>query len=148
MGFDRTRQFLLALPHVEETLQWNAVVFWVADKAVGGKMFAVLPAEPEPEGKGSQVLSFAVPHEAFDDLLELEGVCPAPYLARAHWVSLESWAAMPERALHTHLLRAHDRIAAALPRKTQRLLEGTTREYRAAVRTARAGQKSRRAGKA
>ena len=36
------REFLLQLPHVVETMQWGAnLVFWVGDKAIGGKMFAL-----------------------------------------------------------------------------------------------------------
>jgi predicted DNA-binding protein (MmcQ/YjbR family) len=43
MDAESTRAFLLKLPFVEETLQWgNNLVFWVSDKAVGGKMFALI----------------------------------------------------------------------------------------------------------
>ena len=43
MDSESARAFLLRLPHVEETLQWgNNLVFWVGDKAIGGKMFAKL----------------------------------------------------------------------------------------------------------
>ena len=43
MDAERAREYLLRLPHVVETMQWGAnLVFWVGDKAIGGKMFAVL----------------------------------------------------------------------------------------------------------
>ena len=119
---------------MEETLQWNALVFWVGDKAVGGKMFAVR----DPEPKASHVMSFAVPRETYHDLLEREGVSPAPYLARAHWVALEHWNALPEADLRAHLRAAHQRVETALPRKTRRVLDAPDREYRAAVREQRA----------
>lgn len=138
MSFDRTREFLLKLSRVEETLQWDAVVFWVGDKAVGGRMFAVL----DPELGGPHILSFAVPPESYHDLLEIEGVHPAPYLARAHWVAVESWAVFPQGELQDHLHRAHERILGKLPRSTQRVLEANDREYRAAVREKRATAKA------
>src|ERR1035441_9602852 len=52
MDAERLRAFLLTLPHVAETMQWGAnLVFWVGDKAVGGKMFALLNLDepPHPE---------------------------------------------------------------------------------------------------
>ena len=43
MDAERARAFLLSLPHVAETMQWGAnLVFWVGDKSLGGKMFALV----------------------------------------------------------------------------------------------------------
>ena len=40
---DDLSAFLLTLPHTVETRQWgNNLVFWVGDKAIGGKMFALI----------------------------------------------------------------------------------------------------------
>lgn len=139
MGIERTRAYLLSLPHAEETLQWDLLVYWVGDKAVGGRMFAMLEPEPGQE----QVLSFAVLPENFHDLLETEGVRPAPYLARAHWVAVTDWQVFPERELHAHLHRAYERVEAKLPPRTQRLLALPPREYRAAIREARAAAKKK-----
>ncbi len=139
MGLEQTRAFLLKLPRVEETLQWDSLVFWTGDKTIGGKMFAML--QPEPDSRRPQVVAFAVPPESYHDLLELEGISPAPYLARAHWVTMEAWDTLPQARLHAHLQGALHRVSAALPRKTQRLLEGSDREYRAAVREHRAAAK-------
>ena len=79
MGLDRTRAYLLSLPFVEETLQWDILVYWVLDKAVGGKMFAMLP----PDMNRPHVAGFAARPALYNDLLEIEGVRPAPYLAHA-----------------------------------------------------------------
>ena len=133
MGLERTREFLLSLPRVEETLQWDRLVYWVLDKAVGGKMFAML----EPEPGGPHVLAFAVPLERYDDLLEVEGVRPAPYLARAKWVAVERWGTFPEVDLHCHLRAAYERVEAKLPRSVQRAFDRTDREYRMLVREKR-----------
>jgi predicted DNA-binding protein (MmcQ/YjbR family) len=119
MDSESTRAFLLGLPHVEETLQWgNNLLFWVGDKAIGGKMFAVLNLDADSNG----VLSFAAGPEGAAELLEIDGVFPAPYLARAHWVALERWNALRKAELETRLRAARDIIEAKLPRRTRDVL--------------------------
>ena len=140
VSLHRTREFLLSLPRVEETLQWDSFVYWVFDKAVGGKMFAML--EPEPGGK--HVGAFAVPPDRFHDLLEVDGVSPAPYLARAHWVAFHDWQVFPQAELQQHLRQAYDRVETRLPTRIQRLAELKDREYRALVKEKRAILKARK----
>lgn len=80
MALERVRALCLSLPATTEQVQWgNDLVFKVA-----GKMFAVAALEPD-----AHVLGFKVTPEEFAELIERPGIVPAPYLARAHWVSLE-----------------------------------------------------------
>jgi predicted DNA-binding protein (MmcQ/YjbR family) len=119
MDAEHLRAFLLKLPHVEETMQWGAnLVFWAGDKAIGGKMFAL--ANLDDDGRG--VLSFAAGPERYNELLENEGVIPAPYLARAHWVCLERWDALPQRELEALLTLGYELSFAKLPKRTKDLL--------------------------
>lgn len=119
MDAEHVREFLLKLPHVKETLQWgNNLVFWVGDKTIGGKMFALT----DLDGGGKGVIAFAAGPERFVDLVEQEGVIPAPYLARAHWVALESWDAVRPRELEELLANARDLVFAKLPKRTQEIL--------------------------
>ncbi len=91
MDVERLRAFLLTLPHTVETRQWgNNLVFWVGDKAIGGKMFALLNLDDPGPRLARTDLSFATDPERFHQLLETEGIIPAPYLARAKWIALES----------------------------------------------------------
>jgi predicted DNA-binding protein (MmcQ/YjbR family) len=138
MSIERTREFLLTLPRTEETLQWENLVYWVLDKAVGGKMFAMV----EPEPGGAHVAGFAVPPDQFLELLEIEGVRPAPYLARAHWVVVERWDVFTAREWQQHLQAAYDRVEAKLPTRVQRLIELKDREYRSLVREKRTAAKA------
>lgn len=118
MDTEQTRAFLLTLPHVEETLQWGEnLVFWVGDKAIGGKMFAVMNLDA-----GKTVLAFAAGPEGFAELTEVEGIIPAPYLARAHWVALERWSALRAHELQQRLRAARDMVAAKLPPRTKTVL--------------------------
>src|ERR1700742_3486830 len=71
MDAESLREHLLGLPDVVETMQWGAnLVFWVGDKAIGGKMFAILNLDNDQKG----VLSFAAGPERYAELLENDGV--------------------------------------------------------------------------
>ena len=119
MDAERARAFLLTLPHVAETLQWgDNLVFWVGDKAIGGKMFALVNLSADAHG----VISFAAGSERFNEFLELEGFYPAPYLARAHWVAAERWDALRAADWQAELRNAHAVIFAKLPKRTRETL--------------------------
>jgi predicted DNA-binding protein (MmcQ/YjbR family) len=130
MNSESAREFLLTLPHVVETMQWGAnLVFWVGDKAIGGKMFAVMNLDED----GRAVLSFAAGPEGFAELLEADGVSPAPYLARAHWVALERWSVLRVSELENRLRQAHALIFAKLPPSTRDVLAMSPADQRKLV---------------
>lgn len=118
MDAEKVRTFLLKLPHVAETMQWgDNLVFWVGDKAIGGKMFALVNLSSD-----KAVMSFAAGPERYAELLEREGVFPAPYLARAHWIALEHWTVFAPGELRELLAAARDLIYRKLPRRTRDVL--------------------------
>lgn len=118
MDVERVRTILRKLPHVEETVQWgDKLIFWVGDKAIGGKMFALVALDAN--GGSRTVMSFSAGPERYAELLENEGVIPAPYMARIHWVALEHWEAIEPRELATLLAQAHTLTLAKLPRRTR-----------------------------
>lgn len=120
MDAERARELLRKLPLVEETMQWgDNLVYWVGDKAVGGKMFALVNLEADGRNR---VMSFAAGPERFHELVENDGVIPAPYMARLHWVALEHWGAIPSRELETLLRIARDLTYKKLPQKTKDVL--------------------------
>ena len=50
MDAERLRGYLLTLQHVAETMQWGAnLVYWAGDKAIGGKMFALINLDEPPD---------------------------------------------------------------------------------------------------
>jgi predicted DNA-binding protein (MmcQ/YjbR family) len=119
MDAERLRAFLLTLPDVCETMQWgDNLVYWAADKAIGGKMFAVVSLHPDH----GAVMSLAAGPEGFAELVEREGVFPAPYLARAHWVAVERWDTLPQHELKELLTRAREIVYARLPKRTRDVL--------------------------
>ena len=116
MNRDSTREFLLALPHVVETLQWgDNLVFWIGDKTLGGKMFALLNLTPDQHA----LLSFPTEPERFAELAECDRLRPAPYFARIGWIALDRWSALPTSELQELLRIAHGLTLAKLPRKAR-----------------------------
>jgi predicted DNA-binding protein (MmcQ/YjbR family) len=107
-------KFLLTLPAATLSIQWgNDRVF-----KVGGKMFAVMG----PHDGKSKNMSFKASSESFRILTEVEGIKPAPYLARAEWVQIDKPTRLPQKELKAYLTRAHSIVASGLPKKTQREL--------------------------
>ncbi|MGA8160117.1 MAG: MmcQ/YjbR family DNA-binding protein [Acidobacteriaceae bacterium] len=118
MDAESLRAFLLSLPDVVETMQWgDNLVFWVGDKTIGGRMFAIVNLDAP-----SQVTSFAAGPERFAELVEREGVYPAPYLARAHWVAIERWTTLPVSELKELLRAARALVYEKLPKRTKAVL--------------------------
>ena len=108
MDIEWVREFCLSLPHTTETIQWeDDLVF-----KVGGKMYAVASLEP-----GDHWLSFKSSSDDFATLVERPGIIPAPYLARAQWVALETENAAPRDEIKRMLAQAHELIFAKLPKK-------------------------------
>jgi predicted DNA-binding protein (MmcQ/YjbR family) len=117
MGIDWLRRFCLSLQHTTEQVQWeDALVF-----KVGGKMYAVASLEP-----GEHWLSLKCSDEEFVEMVERPGIFPAPYLARAHWIALESEDTLPRTELVQLLTRAHALVFVKLPRKTRAALARKT----------------------
>jgi predicted DNA-binding protein (MmcQ/YjbR family) len=95
---------------VTEQVQWeNDLVF-----KIGGKMFATVVLEPS-----RYFMSLKCSPEAFAELVERPGIAPAPYLARANWVALESVDALPRSELESLLRDAYAIVLAKLPEKAQ-----------------------------
>jgi predicted DNA-binding protein (MmcQ/YjbR family) len=125
MDPDRLRAYLLTLPHVVETMQWGAnLVFWTGDKAIGGKMFALINLD-EPRHSSLQpatdnpqlVLSYAAGPARYSELLEIEGLVPAPYMARIHWVAASGWGVFTTAEWQRELHAAYDLTLGKLPKK-------------------------------
>ena len=119
MDVERARTFLLSLPHVVETMQWgDNLVFWAGDKALGGKMFTLINLDGSARG----VVSYAAARERFGELIEMNGLFPAPYFARIGWVAAERWNVFRQREWEQELQAAYDRTYVKLTPKTRKLL--------------------------
>ena len=120
MTLSRFRALCLGHPGATEQLQWGADAVF----KVGGKMFAVACTD-HAQSPDAPVCSFKCDPERFAELLEREGVVPAPYLARAQWVALQQWDALTDREIATATAVAYERVRATLPKKVQAALAGS-----------------------
>jgi predicted DNA-binding protein (MmcQ/YjbR family) len=113
MDVDRLRKLCLSFPGATEQIQWgNDLLF-----KVGGKMFAATPLEPAPV-----CLSFKASPENFVELTERLNIIPAPYLARAQWVALQTRDALPRDELAGLLRESYEMVAAKLPKRIRESL--------------------------
>ena len=120
MDVERARKFLLSLPHAVETMQWgDNLVYWVGDKAIGGKMFALLDLGG---GVSKGVAMYSAGPERYAELLEREGLIPAPYMARIHWVAAERWDALRNSEWEEELRNAHEITLGKIPKRTREVL--------------------------
>lgn len=109
MDLDSIRTYCLSLPHATEDIQWgNDLLF-----RISGKIFAGISLDPPHS------LSFKCTPEKFDELIELEGIIPAPYSARNKWVMLERLDALTERELKRLIENSYQMIFAKLTKKAQ-----------------------------
>ena len=109
------RSFCMKLPHTTEEVLWGGDLVF----KIGGKMYAVAVLEPGP-----LCLSFKCTPENFAELTEREGIVPAPYSARYHWVALETEDALPVAEIKRLIGESYEMVLRKLPKKTQARLRG------------------------
>ena len=81
MDIEEIRAFCLSLPFTTEDVKWgNDLAF-----CVGKKMFTIVGLETAENCS----ISFKCTPEKFAELVEKDGIIPAPYVARYHWVAVE-----------------------------------------------------------
>lgn len=133
MDMERAREFLLSLPDVVETEQFGGLVYWVGDKAIGGKMFCWLTLMTER----GRVAAFAAEPEHFHELIEREDLFPSPYLARIHWVAARNWHALRDSEWRVEFTAAAEKMRGRLAPKAKKVLAMSKTEQRKAVAEAR-----------
>lgn len=109
MDQESVRSFCLSLPQVTEDIQWESDLLF----RIGNKMFAVIGLDTSH----GHVMSFKCTPEMFAELTEREGIVPAPYVARYHWVALERFDALKESELRRLLKDSYEMVLAKLPKK-------------------------------
>ena len=115
---DWVRNLCLSFPNATEKVTWGAdLTFRISEK-----IFAVTVLEP-----ARVWLCFKCSPENFADLTERAGIIPAPYMARAQWVALETKEALQKDELASLLRESYDMVFRKLPRKTQKALLQTSR---------------------
>jgi predicted DNA-binding protein (MmcQ/YjbR family) len=111
------RDLCLSFPSATEHVIWgNDLTF-----KVGGKMFAHTVLEP-----AAVWLSFKTSPETYFELTERPNIIPAPYLARAKWVALETKDALTHAELSALLRESYNLVVANCHCGAVLLLETST----------------------
>lgn len=102
-------------PGASRSVKWEVDLVW----SVANKMFVVLCTFGSDRGR----LSFKVEPELFLGLTERPGLAPAPYMARAFWVSVVDPERFSRDELAGFVRRSYELVRENLPKKAQRALE-------------------------
>ena len=110
MNPEWVRERCLSFPSATEHVIWGTDLTF----KVAGKIFAHLVLDPAPVW-----LSFKTTPENFYELNERPNITPAPYMARASYVALQTRDALAAGELASLLCESYDLVVAKLPKKTR-----------------------------
>lgn len=112
MNIEKLRKYCLSFPHATEDIKWgNDLCF-----CVGAKMFCVTDLET------GHNISFKCTPEKFAELVERDGIIPAPYVARYHWVRIESSNAIDDKELKDLISISYNLVFQKLPKSARKAL--------------------------
>lgn len=112
---DWVRAFCLTLPHATEDVQWEHNLLF----RIAGKMFCIANLEP---AVSPTKIAFKCTPEKCAELVEMEGIIPAPYMARNHWVAILEMDALRQPEFKELIANSYQLVLQKLPRKTQAAL--------------------------
>ena len=95
------------------------------------------------DGGGKAVVSYAAGAERYRELLELDGLMPAPYMARIFWIAAGHWGAHRDMDWERELRAAHELTLRKLPPKVLRVLAMPAAERKRAIAAARKAAKAK-----
>lgn len=120
MDLDRLRAICRRLPGTTQDIQWgNDLLF-----RIGGKIYASSCLDPASPAR----LSFKCAPEEFAELTEKDGIVPAAYVARYHWVTLERWDALSDTEIERFIRNSYELVRAKLPKKLSAKTSKTSRK--------------------
>jgi predicted DNA-binding protein (MmcQ/YjbR family) len=111
MNADLIRRYCLSFPQAAEKLQWGETLCF----KVAGKIFAMLSLDAVPPR-----LSFKTDPEKFAELVELDGVSPAPYVGRYNWVLVERLDVVGQPELEDLIAESYRMVCAKAPKRRVR----------------------------
>lgn len=122
MTLQRIREICLALPDATEQIQWGKDLVF----KIKGKMFCVACTEPVVPPKVA--MSFKCDDATFAELVERNGVIPAPYMAQHKWVAPEQFDTLGAAELEKLIVRAYEIVKAKLGTPRQAAKRRPTRK--------------------
>lgn len=118
MNVDEIRKYCLAFPQATENLQWGDDLCF----KIRGKIFAIVSLNAVP----AKVCFKCLP-ETFQELTEREGIRPAPYVGRYHWVMIDGLNVLSGDELRDLIRQSHEMVAAKAPKSSSKSKRGKRR---------------------
>ena len=106
---DWIRKLCRSFPAVTEDMPWGDDLCF----KVRGKIFTGMVLS---DGRFPRITLKCTP-ETFHELLEIEGIAPAPYVGRYQWVMLANSNVLPSAELEALIRRSYATVAAKAPKK-------------------------------
>ncbi len=106
---DWIRKLCLSFPDATEDMPWADDLCF----KVRGKIFTGMALS---DGKFPRITLKCAP-ETFHELLEIEGISPAPYVGRYNWVTLANCNILPASELEDLIRHSYGLVAAKAPKK-------------------------------
>jgi predicted DNA-binding protein (MmcQ/YjbR family) len=112
MDLEGIRKFCLSLPHATEGIQWGDNLLF----RVGNKIFAICDLD------GTKI-SFKCTPEEFQELILIDGIIPAAYMARNHWITVKKAEALRTSELQRLIKDSYNMVYQKLPKKVRNALK-------------------------
>ena len=103
MDLEAIRRYCLSLPNATEDMPWPDDLCF----KVGGKIFAGVSLSTVPKG-----ITLKCNPDTFAELVEQEGIGPAPYVGRYKWVRLESLDILRDGELKDLISQSYEMVSA------------------------------------
>jgi predicted DNA-binding protein (MmcQ/YjbR family) len=110
MNIDAIRSYCLSFPQATENLQWGDELCF----KIGGKIFVML-------GLDNPRMCFKCAPETFAELIEREGIRPAPYVGRYKWVMLDRLDALRWMEMQELIRQSYEMVAEKAPREKKKV---------------------------
>lgn len=113
MNIEQLRKFCLSFPGATEDVKWgNDLCF-----CVGAKMFCVTGVDSNDSG-----ISVKCTPEKFAELTERDGIDPAAYVARYHWIHIKNLDAVTADELKSLIGKSYQLVFDKLPSKIKKAI--------------------------
>ena len=105
---DWLRDFCMSFPDVKEDMPWHDSLCF----KVRGRIFAGVALS---DGRFPRVTLKSSP-EQFHELLEIDGIVPAPYVGRYKWIEIAKSDLLPAHELESLIRESYELVVARAPK--------------------------------
>jgi predicted DNA-binding protein (MmcQ/YjbR family) len=118
MDLEIIQKYCLSFPGASEQIQWEESLLF----KVGGKIFVIYNLGIVTNNR----ISLKCTEEKFQELVEMENIIPAPYLARNKWVALQDGCRLKIGEIKKLIEESYNLVFIKLPKKTREGIKPVT----------------------